>query len=78
MAVMPFVMVLIGCPQGTAACEPIATMPVAYANEATCMQARADILSVSHDLGYARVVAECRPQGSQLRREAKAPAQPTA
>lgn len=71
MTVMPFVMVLIGCPQGAAGCAPIATMPVAYASEASCLQARADILSVSQNMGFARVTAECRPQDPNVRHEAK-------
>lgn len=78
MAVTPFVMVLFGCAQGPAACEAIATMPVAYASEASCLQAREDILSASPNLGFARVVAECRRQESNPRHEAKLPAKPTA
>ena len=78
MGVAPFVMVLIGCSQGASSCAPIATMPVAYASEASCLDARADILSLSSGLGYARVIAECRPHGSAAPRKANLRTVPTA
>ena len=64
MAVTPFLMVLIGCASGGQSCEAIATLPVAYRSQATCLAARASIITASGDLGYARVVAECRPAGA--------------
>ena len=63
MAPISFVMILIGCGSGEASCATIATLPVAYANEASCLQSREDILRASGNLGYGRVVAECRRNG---------------
>lgn len=66
-------MVLIGCAQGEQ-CAPIATMPVAYRNEATCLDARAEMVAATAELGYVRVIAECRPQAPAARKvAAKAP-----
>ena len=51
-----FIMVLIGCAQGQQ-CAPIATLPVAYRNEALCLAARGDIVAASSDLSDDRVFA---------------------
>lgn len=67
MGATPFIMVLIGCSQGPTSCETIATMPVAYVSEASCLGSRSEILSLSAELGYARVIADCRPQGAPSR-----------
>ena len=52
-------------------------MPVAYASEASCMDARAEILSLSSDLSFARVVAECHPHGMAAPRKANLRTVPT-
>ena len=66
-----FIMVLIGCGPGATACEPIATLPVAYASQAACLGARGDILAASAGLGT--MIAECRPAASAAARlDAKA------
>lgn len=70
-------MVLIGCAQGGQQCSPIATLPIAYRSAASCMDARSDMVAATADLGYARVIAECRPQASTPRKIA-AKAVPTA
>lgn len=62
-----FIMVLIGCAQGGVQCAPIATMPVAFRDQASCLEARADMVAASSGLGYARVTAECRRQGKAPR-----------
>ena len=66
-----FIMILMGCTNGAHQCAPIATMPVAYQSEASCIAARADIVAASGGLGYDRVIANCRRQG-QVRLTAKA------
>jgi hypothetical protein len=55
-------MILMGCSQNATSCETIATMPVAYASEASCRSSSSEILAASPSLGYARVYADCRPQ----------------
>ncbi|WP_265569631.1 hypothetical protein [Sphingomicrobium nitratireducens] len=68
MDAIPFVMVLLGCVDGGATCEPITTLPAAYASEQSCMASRGEILEA---LGDDRIVAECRPEGSPARYAAK-------
>jgi hypothetical protein len=60
MSPMSVVMVLIGCSQNASQCESVATLPMAYASMSSCLAARSEILSVTSDLGYASVRAECR------------------
>ena len=78
MAATAFVMVLLGCSQGMTSCETIATLPVAYASESSCIGSRSEILSLSSDLGYAHVVADCRPRGPAGPRESNLRTPPTA
>lgn len=78
MDAIPFVMVLIGCAPNATSCEPIATLPVAYASEASCLDARSEILSVSGKLGYSRVIAKCSPQGGRTPHKAHLRRHPTA
>lgn len=56
-------MILVGCTNGGTQCAPIATMPVAYQSEVSCLAARADIVAVSAGLGYDRVIANCHRKG---------------
>ena len=59
MDITPFIMVLLGC-GGDLACEPVATLPVAYESRESCMASRIEILDA---LGDETMVAECRRQG---------------
>ena len=65
-----FIMVVLGCGQPADACTPLGTMPVAYASEGSCIEARSDIVSLHSGLGFARVIAECRPRDSNVTRAA--------
>jgi hypothetical protein len=70
-------MVLSGCAQGQN-CAPIATLPVAYRSEASCLAARGDIVAASAELGFDRVIAECRPHAPTASRKGEAGPAPTA
>lgn len=61
-----FVIAILGCADGSAACTPVATMPTRYETRAACAAATAPVLMASGDFDYPTVLAECRP--------AKAPA----
>ncbi len=63
-----FIMVLIGCAQATDQCAPIATLPIAYRSGVSCLDARAGMVAATGDLGYARIIAECRPQAQAPRK----------
>lgn len=62
MLTTPYLLVLLGCPQGASECQTIATLPVAYASQVNCLDSRSEILKSLPAMGYARVEAECRPQ----------------
>ena len=61
-----FVIAILGCADGSAACTPVATMPTRYESRATCAAATAPALMANGDFDYPTILAECRP--------AKAPA----
>ena len=61
-----FIIVILGCADGSAACAPVAMMPTRYESRAACAAATAPALIASGDFDYPTVLAECRP--------AKAPA----
>ena len=68
MDITPFIMVLLGC--GTdVACEPVATLPVAYESRESCMASRSEILGALDDRS---MIAECRRQGSLTPTDASA------
>lgn len=58
----PYLLILLGCSQGVGECQTIATLPLAYASQVSCLDSRSEILKSLPDMGYARVEAECRPQ----------------
>lgn len=61
-----FVIAILGCADGSAACTPVATMPTRYESRAACAAATAPALMANGDFDYPTILAECRP--------AKAPA----
>ena len=61
-----FVIAILGCADGSAACTPVATMPTRYESRAACVAATAPALAASGDFEFPTLLAECRP--------AKAPA----
>ena len=61
-----YVIAILGCADGTAACAPVATLPTRYESQAACQAATADALMTGGDFDFPTVLAQCRP--------AKAPA----
>ncbi|MEO6113260.1 MAG: hypothetical protein ABIP07_02265 [Sphingomicrobium sp.] len=61
-----FVIAILGCADGSAACAPVAMMPTRYETRAACVAATAPALAASGDFEFPTLLAECRP--------AKAPA----
>lgn len=55
-----FVIAILGCADGSAACTPVATMPTHYASEAQCSAATQDALMRNSDLDFPELMAECR------------------
>ncbi len=61
-----FVIAILGCADGSAACTPVATMPARYESQQACSAATTSVLASSGDFDFPTILAECRP--------AKAPA----
>ena len=55
-----FVIAILGCADGSAACTPVATVPTRYATEAACSAATGEALARNTDLDFPTLVAECR------------------
>ena len=68
-----FLIAILGCADGSAACTPVATMPTRYESRAACAAATNAALTNSTEFDYPTIVAECRPApapASADRREA--------
>lgn len=60
MGPVAYVIAILGCADGSAACTPVATMPTHYESEASCTAATGDALAQSADFDFPTIVAECR------------------
>ncbi len=56
-----FLIAILGCADGSAACTPVATIPTRYESRAACAAATNDVLLSSTEFDYPTIVAECRP-----------------
>ena len=61
-----YVIAILGCADGSAACTPVATMPTRYESRDSCQAATGDALMTGGDFDFPTLLAQCRP--------AKAPA----
>ncbi|CAA9506097.1 MAG: hypothetical protein AVDCRST_MAG44-1074 [uncultured Sphingomonas sp.] len=55
-----FVIAILGCGDGSAACTPVATVPTHYATEQQCNAATSDALTRNNDFDFPTIVARCR------------------
>ena len=55
-----FLIAIMGCADGSAACTPVATMPTRYESRAACAAATNAALATSTEFDYPTIVAECR------------------
>ena len=56
-----FLIAIMGCADGSAACAPVATMPARYESRAACAAATDQALHASTEFDFPTIVAECRP-----------------
>lgn len=56
-----YVIAILGCADGSAACTPVATMPTRYESRDSCQAATAAALSASGEFDFPTLVAQCRP-----------------
>jgi hypothetical protein len=56
-----FMIAILGCADGSAACTPVATMPTRYESRAACEAATVAALDQAGDFDFPTVTAQCRP-----------------
>jgi hypothetical protein len=55
-----FVIAILGCADGGAACTPVATLPTHYASAEECAAAAAPALEINNNFDFPTLVARCR------------------
>jgi hypothetical protein len=60
-----YVIAILGCGDASAACTPVATVPVQYVNVETCRADTAHALAGRTDFDFPTLVAECRAVAAQ-------------
>lgn len=55
-----FIIAILGCADGSAACTPVATVPARYESQAACSAATQQALIANSDFDFPTLVAECR------------------
>ena len=55
-----YVIAILGCADGGAACQTVATPQTRYENAAQCAAARGSALEANTDLDFPTIIAECR------------------
>lgn len=55
-----FVIAILGCADGSAQCQPVATLPTRYESKSTCAAATSAALIASTRFDYPELEAECR------------------
>ena len=56
-----YMIAILGCADGSAACTPVATMPTRYESRDACLAAASSALMASGDFDFPTLLAECRP-----------------
>ena len=56
-----YVIAILGCADGSAACTPVATMPTRYESRDACQAATGAALNGSTEFDYPTLLAQCRP-----------------
>jgi hypothetical protein len=68
-----FVIAILGCGDGSAACTPVATVPTHYATEQQCNSATSEALTRSTDFDFPTIVARCRSVETPVSSKADSP-----
>ena len=55
-----YVIAILGCADGSAACQPVATVETRYESQAACAAATSSALAANSDFDFPTLVAECR------------------
>lgn len=60
MGPVAYVIAILGCADGSAACQPVATVATRYESQAACSAATGSALASNSDFDFPTIVAECR------------------
>jgi hypothetical protein len=60
MGPVAYVIAILGCADGSAACQPVATVGTRYESQAACSAATGDALAANSEFDFPTIVAECR------------------
>lgn len=55
-----FIIAILGCADGSAACTPLATVPARYESAEACAAATTQALIANSNFDFPTIVAECR------------------
>jgi hypothetical protein len=55
-----YVIAIMGCADGSAACQQLAVMPARYESQAACAAATSDVLANSSEFDAPTIVAQCQ------------------
>lgn len=65
-----YVIAILGCADGSAACTPVATMPTRYASRDACQAATGNALMTGGEFDFPTLLAQCRPASAPAAVEA--------
>ena len=60
MGPLGYVIAILGCSDGAASCQTVATLAPRYQSEAQCAAARDGALDANSDLDFPTLIAQCR------------------
>ena len=73
MGPVSYVIAILGCADGSAGCQPVATIPTRYESQAACSAATGEALAANSDFDFPTLVAECRTTRAVPAAEGKEP-----
>ena len=72
MGPVSYVIAIMGCADGAAACQQVAVVPARYESQAACQAATAEALNANSDFDFPTLLAQCRaakPQPAAIKQE---------
>lgn len=60
-----YVIAILGCADGGASCQTVATLAPRYENAAQCAAARDSALDANSDLDFPTLIAQCQKSGAR-------------
>lgn len=61
---------ILGCADGGAACQPVATLSTRYESQASCAAATEQALIANSDLDFPTMLAQCQPAATRSSKSA--------